>query len=398
MKKLRWMSLCTTAGAFLGALLWVCLSAGVAQAQSEEGANVPFCGELSEAECVTLAATSEVMAGLTSGTSEHLIEVYFTGGALGEHKLSLSISSESTFVAEEKTLTRMAELRSMTPEALMASPAAATEAMLLPLSIDVAETNTVAFSPELLAMLSERFGAKLPATFSYHSSIVNDVMYIRPADFAVFGAQPAWMPEWLGIRMIGIISETMASTVTSPDFDVTDAQSELEAPGAAFSSGVVYHVPPEQVAAYADFMHLTSVGSRALDGQLVNVYSLTWDVPRYVGGPLFAQQMGLLSANGELGPASRLLGILGTVLLDGLHAETTQSVGVEDSYLYAVETRAEWALGLPGGGPVAERPVIGYSSSTINRDLNAVTSIPAPTGAMVLPLDQLLNMIKLLQQ
>jgi hypothetical protein len=394
MKKLRLMPLC----ALLGALLWVCLPAGVAQAQSEEVASVPFCGELSETECAALEATSEVMAGLTSGTSEHQLEVYFTGGSLRENKLSLNISSQSTFVAEEKTLTRMLELKSMTPEALMASPAAATEAMLLPLSIDVDETNTVAFSPELLAMLSDRFGATLPATFSYHSRIVNDVMYIRPADFAVFGAQPEWMPEWVGIRMMGFLSDTIASTVTSPHFDVTDAQDALEAPGAEFSSGVVYHVPPEQMAAYADFMHLTSGGSRALDGQLVNVYSLTWDVPRYLGGPLFAQQIGLLPANGQPSPASRLLGILGTVLLDGLHAETTQAVGVEDSYLYVVETRVEWALGLPGGRLVAERPVIGYSSRTINRDLNAVASIPAPTGAMVLPIDQLLNVIKLLQQ
>jgi hypothetical protein len=389
MKKLWLASLC--------ALLLVCLSAGVAQAQSEEVETVPFCSELSEAECAALEATSEVMAGITSGTTEHQMEVYFTGNALRENRLSLRISSERTFVVRPETLTRLFELQSMTPEALMASPAAVTEAMLLPLSIDSDQTSTVAFSPELVAMLSERFGTDLPASFSYHTRTVNNVMYIRPADFTVFGAQPEWMPEWLGVRMMGFLSDTIASAVESPEFNVTDAQDALVAPGAALSTGVVYHIPPEQMAAYADFMHLTSVGTRALDGQQVNVYSLTWDIPRYVGGPLFAEQTGLLAATGHPSPASRLLGSLSAVLLDGLYAETTQAVGVEDSYLYAVETQVEWALGLPGGGLLAERPVIGYSSSTINRDLNTVTAVPAPAGAMVLPLDQLLNVIKVLQ-
>lgn len=397
MRKLCFASLC--------ALLWACLFTSVALAQSEDPRadvmGVPFCGEIPERECAALAATSTVMAGLTSGTTENTMEVYLTGGALGDAALSLRISSENTFVAEPETLTRLVELKNMPPDALMADPAAISELMLLPLSIDIDQTITVAFSPELLEMLSTRFGTTPPVTFSFHTRIIDNVMYIRPADFAAFGAQPQWLPEWVGIRMIGLLSDTVASTMASEDFttqDLTETQNNLMTPGAALATGVVYYVPPDQISLYADFMHLSPLGTREMDGQQANVYGLTWDIPRYLGGALFAQQTGLSSTYGHPSMVSYLLGTLSVVLLDGLHAQTIQTVGVDDSYLYAVETQVEWALGIPGGARLAERPVLGFRSSTINRDLNAVEAIAPPARATVLPLDQFVNVIRALQQ
>jgi hypothetical protein len=373
----------------------VCLSSATALAQSEE-LTVPFCGELAAAECAALDGTAEIMAGLTSGTIENRIEIYLTGGPLRDQDLSLQFSTVRTFVIEPKTLARLLELKAMTPEVFQTAPGAASELLLLPLSIDMDQTTTVAFSPGLLTLLAAGIDANIPATLAFHTRMIDKVLYVRLADYAVFGTQPAWVPEWVGIELTSMRSYTAASEVADPEFSVRDAQAELVVPSMALAASVVYDVPPEQIDAYSDFMHLTSLGTSQLDGQAVNTYRLTWDIPRYLGGPIFAQQVGLPGGQSHPNPTSLILGMLASVLLHGLEAEVTQVVGVENSYLYQVETRVEWEIAVAGGLALAESPTVGFTSMRINRDLNAVQSISVPEGAVVPPLNLLLLIFRLM--
>jgi hypothetical protein len=309
----------------------------------------------------------------------------------------VQISTARTFVIEPQTLARLLELKAMTPEELQANPAAITEAILLPLSIDTDQTIKVALSPELSALLAARFGAEIPSEFSIHIRLVDSVLYLRLADYEVFGAQPKWLTEWIGIEVMAFLPDAVASLVASDDFDVQAAQDALAAPGAALATSIVYHVPLDQMAWYADFMQLTALGITELDGQAVQLYRLTWDIPRYLGGPLFAEQTGITEGGGQPDATSRLIAIASTLLLDGLDAEVTQAVGVDDPYLHAVEIRVEWALGIAGGSLLAERPTIGFISTTNHRALNSAPSIPAPEGALVPPLTLLVQTIKLIQ-
>jgi hypothetical protein len=380
--------------ASLWAWMLLCLMYTTALAQSGE-ATVPFCGELAANECAALDTTKERMAELTSGTSENQLKVYLTGGSLGDREVSLQLSTTRSFVMEPETLSRLQALKTITPESLQA--AAAADLLLLPFSIDMDQTTTVAFSPELLALLGERLGAEIPATLAFHTRIVDHVLYLRLADYAVFGTQPAWVPEWVGIQLTAMLSGTIASEVADPDFNVVEAQAELVAPGMTMAPTVVYDIPAEQVAAYADFMYLTSLGSTEIEGVPVNTYRLTWDIPRYLGGALFAQQTGL-STEGDLGPASLVLGLLGSVLFHGFEAEVLQVVGVEDAYLYQVVTHVEWQIAIPGGLSLAESPTIGFMSSTINRDLNRLESIPVPEDAVVPPINLLIQTFRRLNR
>ena len=88
---------------------------------------------------------------------------------------------------------------------------------------------------------------------------------------------------------------------------------------------------------------------------------------------------------------------VGPILLDGLQVQMLQSTDIRDPYVYGVETELKWAMGLPGGPLLAERPTIGISYTMRNYDLNAVESIPVPAGALVRPLDTILAFISLLQ-
>jgi hypothetical protein len=382
--------------AWLLAWMLLCLCSATALAQSDE-ATVPYCGELAAEECAALEAMTERMAGLTSGTSENQVKVYFAGGPLHDREVSLELSTVNSFVAESETLARLQALKAMTSEALHADPAAAADLLLLPLAIDIDQTMTVAFSPELLALLSERLGADIPATLAFHTQIVDNVLYIRLADYAVFGTQPSWVPEWIGIQLTSMISSTLPNVVADPEFDVQEAQADLVAPGMAMAPTVVYDIPAEQVTAYADFMYLSSLGITEIEGVPVNTYRLTWDIPRYIGGPLFAQQVGLTS--GEMpGPASLVLGMLASVMFHGLQAEVLQVVGVEDAYLYQVVTRVEWQMAIAGGPDLAESPTIGFVSSTTNRALNRVASIPVPEDAVVPPINLLIQTFRRLNR
>jgi hypothetical protein len=167
---------------------------------------------------------------------------------------------------------------------------------------------------------------------------------------------------------------------------VAAAQAQLAAPGVAMAPNMIYNLPVAQVPAYADFMQLTSVGITDLEGVPVNTYRLTWDIPRYIGGPLFAEQAGF-AAEGHPNATSLLFGSLASVLLHGLQTEATQVVGVDDGFLYRAETRVEWQLTVAGGPSLAESTIIGFSTSTINRQLNQVQFIPVPQGAFVPPLN-----------
>jgi hypothetical protein len=382
--------------AWLWAWMLLCSFSATALAQSDE-LTVPYCGELAAEECAALEATTERMAGLTSGTSENQVRVYFTGGPLRDREVSLELSTASSFVVEPETLARLQALQAMAPEVLQADPAAVAELVLLPLAIDTDQTTTVEFSPELLALLSERLGADIPATLAFHTRFIDNVLYIRLADYAVFGTQPAWVPEWVGIQLTTILSDTITAEVADPEFDVLEAQAGWVAPGMAMAPSVVYDIPADQVAAYADFMHLSSLGITEIEGVPVNTYRLTWDIPRYVGGPLFAQQVGLATEEAS-SPASFVLGMLASVLFHGLQAEVLQVVGVEDAYLYQVVTRVEWQIAIPGGPSLVESPTIGFTSSTTNRELNQVASIPVPEDAVVPPINLLIQTFRLLNR
>lgn len=384
--------------ACLSAWVLICLSTTTVLAQGEEE-TVPFCGELTAEACAALDAADEAMAELTSGTTETQFEIYLTGGPLGEQELSLQLTTARTFVMAPETSARLVELQTLTSEELAADPAAATEALLLPLAINTSQTTTVAFSPELLALLAARVNADIPASLTFQTRIIDNVLYIRLADYAVFGAQPTWVPEWLGIELTPFMTDTVASAVASPEFDIADAQDALVAPGADMaSSEVVYHIRPEQLLAYADFMQLSSLGTSEVEGRTVNIYRLTWDIPRYVGGPLFAQHMGFAAGDRHPSPASLLLGALSSILLHGLQTEVTQAIGVEDGYLYRVQTRVTWDLSLAGGPLLAASPTLGLTSTTTNSDLNNITAIPVPEGAVVPPISLLIQTFRLINR
>jgi hypothetical protein len=127
----------------------------------------------------------------------------------------------------------------------------------------------------------------------------------------------------------------------------------------------------------------------------VQDYRLTWDIPRYLGGPLFAEQTG---APQHPSPQSYLYGSMGSVLFNGLDAGMNQAVGVDDSYVYSEAAVVEWALGIPGGPPLATRPTLGFSSTMQNSDLNSVIDISPPETAVVPPLNFILAIVNMLQQ
>jgi hypothetical protein len=384
--------------ASLWAILLLCLSTGVTLAQSEASTEVPFCGSLTESECASLDATSEAMVELTSGTTENRIDLSFTDGAMGDQEMSLYISGERSFVIKPETLDRLFELKAMPPEELAANPQTVRDAMMLPSSIDRDLTITFGFSAPVLELLEDNFNTSLPAELSFHARVVNNVLYIRLADYEVLGAQVDRMPEWIGIQTRMLISNTVTSAVANQEFDAEDVQDALVPPGASLAGSIVYHVPADDMAAYADFMRLISLGIRDLDGQQVNAYGLTWDIPRYLSGPLFAEQTGSLATNGYPSPASYFMGVMSTVMLDGVRAQMVQETRVADNYVYGVDTEITWAFGIPGGPLLADRPTIGFTSTMRNSDLNAIGSIPVPPGAVVVPLDTILAFVNLMRR
>jgi hypothetical protein len=377
-----------------GALLLMCLSVGVASAQAEEPVTVPFCGDLTEHDCAALGASAEAMAGLTSGSSVNEFEVYYAAGAPSTDRLAVRVIVANEFVTDAETLARMAELKAMTPAEFRADAQVITDTVLLPLSIDRAQAITVSLSPDLSALIAERFEREPPTDLTFHTRVIDNVLYLRLADYAAFGLNPERVPEWIGVELAAFMPNVLADAVEDPDLNVEELQTSLAAPGAGMASSVVYRIPPTQTAWYNDFMLLTVLGDTVADGQAAQRYLLQWDIPRYLGGPLFAEMTGSAADGGYPNAQSRLMGSLGTVVLDGLSARTLQTVGRAAPYVYDVETRVEWALGLPGGGLMAERPTIGVVATTANRNLNAVEAIPVPDEALTPPLSVIMQLIQ----
>jgi len=380
--------------ASLGAILLLCLSVSVVFAQSDEP-TVPFCGDLSESECAAIDASSAQMAALTSGTSVNQFKLYGTGGALGDREVSLILTSDNTFVIDQQTLERLNTLKAMPPDEFAADPNAIAEAALMPLDIDTAQAVTLTVSPELATSLSATFHMSVPNTLSFHTRIVNGVIYVRLADFAIFAGKPEWMPEWIGVEARTFLSNTVSTSIANSTINAADIQHALMPPGAALEGTIIYHVPAEDIAAYQDFMKLVALGAGEQNGEAVKVYYLTWDLPRYFGGALFAERMGQESYPSA---ESRLYGSLATILLDGLTTNMRQAIGISDSYVHSADTNVTWAVGIPGGPPIADRPTIGFSLSMHNSNLNQVKQILPPAGAIVLPINLLLGMMSGLGQ
>lgn len=379
--------------ASIGAILLLCLWGGVASAQSDEP-RAPFCGSLPESECASLDLSSTTMAGLTSGTSINQVKLYVTGAALGDQEVSVVLTSDRSFIIDPHTLSRLNTLSAMPPDQFAADPNAMAEAARIPFDIDVSQVITLAISPELVTRLTDATHINFPNTISFHTRTVNGVIYIRLADFTIFTQQPDWLPEWLGIQTRVIVSNTVRSSIADSTIDPAAIQQALVPPGEALAGSIIYHVPADQMALYQDFMRLVALGVSQQDGELVQVYDLTWDLPRYFGGPLFAERTGQPDfPNAQ----SRLYGSLATILLDGVTANMRQAVGASNSYVYLVDTNATWAIGLPGGQLISDRPTIGVVYSMHNSNLNQLQSIAAPAEALVPPINFVLAIVNLLR-
>lgn len=377
------------------ALLLFVLFASTTFAQGTEITKVPFCGELSEVECATLDAASDNMAELTSGTSINEFKVYITNTPISEQELSIRVSTAYTFVTTPEVLTRLLTLSEMPVEALQADPIALGEAIRLPMTIDRDQVFSVDFSPELMAYLASALNTPIPPSLSFHLRVVNQVVYIRLADYSFLGLQSDTAPEWLGVQTRFLISNTIASALEDPELDVATIQNRLVAPGAAFANTIVYHVPVDQLAAYADFLQLASRGMADRDGELVSTYRLNWDIPRYVGGPLFAEQLGTHEFPST---TSRLYASTATLIFDGLDTYMNQAIGIEDNYVHSVETSVRWALGLPGGPPMAERTTVGFSRTLQNSNLNSLEAIAIPKDVFVVPIDVIIAISNLFRR
>lgn len=376
------------------ALLLLFLFTSNTFAQSTEVTKVPFCGELTELECATLDAASENMAGLTSGSSVNQFKVYVENFPVSEHELSISVSTAYTFMVRPETLTRILQLGEMPLAELQADSAALGEAIRLPMLIDRDQRVSMTFSPELATYLGDALNITIPSTLSFNLRVINQVVYIRLADFSFLGLQPGGTPEWLGIQTRFLLSNTIATALGNPDLDVAAVQKQLVAPGTAFANSIVYHLPADQLAAYADFLQLATRGLHDRDGELVSTYRLTWDIPRYVGGPVFAEQLGHEFPSST----SRLYASTATLLFDGLDAHMNQSIGVENNYIHSVETEVRWALGLPGGPPMAERTTLGISRTMQNSNLNSLESIAIPQEVFIVPIDVIIAIANLFRR
>lgn len=364
-------------------------------AQNTESTKVPFCGELSEAECATLDAATDNMSGLTSGTGINQFKVYVENLPISEQELSVSVSTAYTFAITPEALTRLLLLNEMPLEELKADASTLGEAIRLPMLIDRDQVLTVEFSPEFVTYLGNALNTTIPSSLSFHLRVVNQVVYIRLADYSFLGLQSDRTPEWIGIQTRFLISNSIASALANPDLDVAAIQQQLVPPGAALANSIVYHVPAEQLAAYADFMQLNSRGLFDHNGELVSTYQLTWNIPRYVGGPLFAEQVGTHEFPSS---TSRLYASTATLIFDGLTTQMNQSVGVEEPYIHSSDTEVRWAIGLPGGPPLAERTTIGFSRTIQNSNLNSVETIAIPQDVFVVPIDVIIAVSNLFRR
>ena len=390
-------------------LMLALLPTGALLAQAGDAPQVN-CADLAQEDCDLLVRSREVMEGLTSGTSHFTFDADLQNMPLLPDDLgTVGYSQETRFAIEPDALAQIAAASEMGADELAAltqdAQAYTDFIMELVRGTDIEQTISLNLSDEFANYVSEQIDFDLPPDLSIQYVLVDGILYVQMTKLAKLVPELGFLNGWVGFDLTSII--TMLSedgTLPLPE-DAESFQAGLVVPGIAMT-GMGVLEEDQKSAMFDEHTQITRLRDSEIDGVPVAIYASEFDLVGLLSDPdvqkwlidLFGEELmatlGITKENPGAMPT--LLAIAGPTLFNELEYSILQAIGAEDAYLYRNEVDFFWDLArvatIVGAGSSDTPMLFAATSTNENSDLNN-TVVEAPQGALVLPVNLILQLL-----
>lgn len=350
-----------------------------------------YCGNLSESDCSILTESATAMRGLSSAAFDFQMDFGMSDIPDFDGAINFSLSGDGAYAFDAATMS-----------AMMASPADMMAMMQnmenLPQMVqDIlkgisADANLVLTLPQNLPDMDR----PLPSKVGLSLRMVDGIGYINLDKLAELDPSGDLPRGWQGLDIATLAGQALAQQSDSlnnmPNMDMNMDMMSMFA----------------NMEFVNDHITVTRAADVTVDGNTAAVFNMSIDLGGLFSDPAYQEMLlGQIESMTESmggsdmpsqGDMDDILKLYST-LFDGLDFNTTQTIGLEDHYVYQTAMTLDWALDL---NSMAE--AFGETSSTnmlpinISFDFEANLSqfnnapeITAPEDAQMVPLDELMG-------
>lgn len=371
----------------------------------------PFCGALAEDDCAILISSQESMLEVGSGVYNSEVDFMVAGiPGLPVEELSFNLTQDATYALDPALAVQLAEMQSMAPEEMMANMEEMFDLLLElygTLGYDGAMTLTM--PEDVAALLSAQANTQIPEEIHLQIRIADGYGYLNLEDLAAFSAEAEGLEGWAGIDILTLMQMGLQESMQQGAMEPSQMGSM-----AGFGVGNLLN-SEEGRAMIEPYISVERLRDTTADGQDAAVFESTFNMGTFVASPLFRDLViSQLDTINELSDTDlteqevtemlTMLSFVGPMLFAGLDLHTTQTIGLEDLYVYQNEFVFAWDLSSLVGvarmvdsdgsmglstmlGDVA--PVFNLELTTVASEHNAAPEITAPENAQIIPLEAL---------
>ncbi|MBX3015028.1 MAG: hypothetical protein KF832_26145 [Caldilineaceae bacterium] len=367
----------------------------------------PFCGDLDAEDCDILIASQEAMTTVGSGVYSSEINFLLAGiPGLPLDEVSFSLTQDATYAIDPELALQLAEMQTLPPEELAENMEAMVD-LLLEVYATLAYQGEMHLTlpADVAELIAAQAQVPVPEEITVNIVVADGYGYINLDDLAALAPGTEGLEGWAGIDLLTLMKAGLEESAASSG-DMSSM--------AGF--GVSNFLTTEEGRAMIEpYISVEREDDGAVDGQDLAVFQSTFNLGAFVGSPLFRDllisQLDTINAlaeteltEQELTESLTMLSFVAPMLFAGLDFHTSQSIGVDDLFVYENDFVFAWDLSslvavarmVDSDGSMGLSTLLGNVEPVINlevitsaSDHNNAPEITAPEEAQIIPLEAL---------
>jgi hypothetical protein len=374
-----------------------------------------FCGDLGEEDCAILQDSRDATNQIAQNTSVISLDVTVNGiPGLPAETINATLTSRMMSVADPAAMAAVQQLNGLSQEETMQVLADDAQPMMDLLNgwdFDVA--LELMMTPELAELIAAQSGLDFPDQVAMQARMVDGVLYWELSEVAAF--VPTVASGWVGFPVAEMMAELEAQGAFEQAVEAMNDPNVVASAGVTMIGAGSVQFFQQNAEMFQKYMTIERGEDVELDGQTGATFLTNFDATAFLSGPDFQQIVidlanagafegtGLTAADVEQNV--QMLGMMGPMLFTGITATATETIGLDDLYLYDYASELVWDMsGLvqmaasSGQLPAELQPTsdqVGFNVNTTisNEDMSteATETIEAPADAQMISLEGVID-------
>ncbi|HHW85655.1 MAG TPA: hypothetical protein GX400_05550 [Chloroflexi bacterium] len=271
-------------------------------------------------------------------------------------------------------------------------------------------------SDDLAAALSADAGIDIPSTLSLPLILKDGILYVDVTEVAPLIDGMQGMKGWIGFELGRVIEAAAEQGMFEQAAASMDPAAMADAGAvdpATLAALMGLQATLDNPSSFEKFMTIERSDDDEIDGAAVAVFVTKLDLLAFLSSPEFVELVKGLAASGALGEgapsaadldqALGMLSMMGPMLFQGLTAESTTAVSLDEpNYILGASNLFSWDLtsllqmaAMSGAVPADQLPSgqsqIEFSTTVVNSDIGGEQMIEAPADAQVVPAEAMMQ-------